>query len=73
MTDRVAKDIVELTLFRRKALRRLPGNVNNSVLRAYARLCISIFVVLLLIIVAVEFVMFKSSREGIDIYKVEVG
>ena len=73
LTDRVAKDIVELTLFRRKALRRLPGNVNNSVLRAYARLCISIFVVLLLIIVAVEFVMFKSSREGIDIYKVEVG
>ena len=47
--------------------------MNNSVLRAYARLCISIFVVLLLIIVAVEFVMFKSSREGIDIYKVEVG
>ena len=48
-------------------------NERNSVRRAYARLCISIFVVLLLIIVAVEFVMFKSSREGIDIYKVEVG
>lgn len=49
------------------------NNEKNSILRGYGRLCLGIFVILLVVIGAVEIVVLKAGRDAIDIYKVEIG
>ena len=45
----------------------------KDIQRSYGKLCFCIFMILLLVITAVEFVMFKTGQDQVDIYKVEIG
>ena len=49
------------------------NNEKNSIIRGYGKLCRGIFLILLLVIGAVEIFVFKIDRDAVDIYKVEIG
>ena len=49
------------------------NNEKNSIIRGYGKLCLGIFLILLLVIGAVEIFAFKIDRDAVDIYKVEIG
>jgi len=44
----------------------------NGIIKSYLKLCIVIFVFLLLIISAVEVIIFKRNDKSIDLYKIEI-